>query len=85
MSTRSQKRKTTSRGVEQEEPELLDQGLTRVLSTESRQDISCGLTTSVNENVVQNASEVDNLKATLRNEIAEEKKILFAQSQKAII
>ena len=83
MFTRSQKRRAVSRG--EEEPECMDQVPPKVFRTEFRRIVDNVLSTSTDENVTQNISEFGNLKSTLRKEITEEIKALFAQSQNAII
>ena len=65
--------------------ECMDQVPPRVFSTEFRRVVDNVPSTSTDENVSQNFSELENLKSTLRKEITEEIKALFAQSQNAII
>ena len=70
---------------EEEEPECTDQNPPKVFSTEFRTFVDNVPSTSTDENVTQNFSEFENLKSTLRKEITEELKALFAQSWKATI
>ena len=86
MSTRSQKRRAVSR--EEEKLECLDQVPPRVFSTEFRRivdNVPSTPSTSTDGNVTQIISEFENQKSTVRKEITEKIKTLFAQSQNAII
>ena len=82
MSTRSQKRSAVSQ--EEEESERMDQVHPRIFSTEFGRVVDNVPSTSADENVSQNFSELNNLKSSLRKEITEEIKVLYAQSQNAI-
>ena len=83
MSYRAQKRRAAS--LEEEEPECIDQSPPRVFSTEFRRVVENVPSTSVDENVPQVWNELESLKSSLRKEITEEIKVLFAESQNAII
>ena len=83
MSTRAQKRRAAS--LEEEEPECVDQSLPRVFSTEFRRVVDKVPSTSVDESMPQGLNELESLKSSLRKEITEEIKVLFAEFQNAII